>query len=400
MSSRLARDGYTFKKCVSCGRRVPDKVCPGCGSRRFSWAYRVDTAPRGAERRQKTRSGFKSEGDARAELRALLGEQRSGVWTRDSETTLGEFISNWIETANLKPTTRAGYEAHIRNYIIPALGDYRLRDLDKQTIKRFYLSLAEPGTSRTTGARLADRTIHRVHNTLHSALESAVEDNLLPKNPANRAHSEPPPNDVSGVWTADELAKFLRSVEDDRWYPMWRLFAMTGMRRAEVAGLKWSEVDLAAKTLTVKLTRTRVKGRIVEDRPKTKRSRRTIDLDDVTIDALLSWQASQIAERVELGEAYQDDGWVFCWEDGTPLEPTGISTRFSRRIANTGVPRIRLHDLRHTHATLLLRAGVAPHVVSQRLGHEKVSFTLEVYGHVMPGQQWEAAARFAALVDG
>lgn len=119
-----------------------------------------------------------------------------------------------------------------------------------------------------------------------------------------------------------------------------------------------------------------------------------------TVDALVSWAALQVEERVASGSAYQDGGWVFTWEDGRPLEPTGISSRFARRLKDAGVPRIRLHDLRDTHATLLLKEGVAPHVVSQRLGHSSVAFTLQVYAHVLPGQQSEAAERVAALVDG
>jgi integrase len=138
---------------------------------------------------------------------------------------------------------------------------------------------------------------------------------------------------------------------------------------------------------------------VAEGPPKTNRGRRTIDLDDGTVDALVSWAALEVEERVAWGDEYQDGGWVFTWEDGRPLEPTGISSRFARRSKAAGVPKLRLHDLRDTHATLLLKEGVAPHVVSLRLGHSSVAFTLQVYAHVLPGQQSEAA-RVAALVDG
>jgi hypothetical protein len=167
-----------------------------------------------------------------------------------------------------------------------------------------------------------------------------------------------------------------------------------------VLGLRWDSVDLGACTITVQRTRVRVHDGVAEGPPKTNRGRRAIDLDDRTVDALVSWAALQIEERVAWGSAYQDGGWVFTWEDGRPLEPTGISSRFARRLKDAGVPKIRLHDLRDTHATLLLKEGVPPHVVSQRLGHSSIAFTLQVYAHVLPGQQSEAAERVAALVDG
>ena len=398
---RLKRKGYIFKKCVGCGRKVPKKICSKCKSRRFSWAYRVDVAQPGEPRQQKTRSGFETEGEAQAELRPLLREQRGGVWVTDEQTTVGNYLENWVEAVDIRPSTRAGYEGHVRNHLVPRLGSYRLQNLDKFTIKSFYTTLADQGGNRRTGGPLTARTIHRIHNTLHRALEDAVEDGLIIKNPADGAHSEPRAVDHDMItWTADELAKFLRSVREDRWYPLWRTLAMTGMRRAEVAGLKWEQVDLTARTIIVQRTRTRVRGGVVEGPPKTNRGRRTIDLDEGTVDALFAWAAQQMTEQSEWGDAYQDEGWVFTWEDGSPLEPTGISSRFRRRLRNAGVPRMRLHDLRDTHATLLLKAGVPPHVVSQRLGHSTVAFTLQVYAHVLPGQQQEAAEKVAALVDG
>ena len=386
---RMSRRGYVFKKCTACGRKVDDKVCT-CKARRFTWAYRVDVAPKGAQRRQVTRSGFDTRAAALAALGELQGDLRSGTQVDPSKLTLGKYLSRWIEAVDVRPSTRAGYEGHIRNHIIPGLGEWRVQDLDSTAIKTFYASL-------TT---LAPRTVHRIHNTLHRALEDAIQDQVIAHNPADKAHTEPEADHDMTTWTAEELARFLWSVREDRLFPMWRVFAMTGMRRGEVAGLRWDSVDLGAKTVTVQRTRVRVRGGVAEGPPKTNRGRRTIDLDERTVDALVSWAALQVEERVGWGGAYQDGGWVFTWEDGRPLEPTGISSRFARRLKDADVPKLRLHDLRDTHATLLLKEGVAPHVVSQRLGHSSVAFTLQVYAHVLPGQQSEAAEKVAALVDG
>lgn len=202
------------------------------------------------------------------------------------------------------------------------------------------------------------------------------------------------------VWTADELGVFLRGVEEDRCSAMWRVFAMTGMRRGEVAGLKWSDIDLNAQTLTVNRSRLRVDGEIREKEPKTEPGRRTIELDQATVDALIGWDAQVTAEQIEGGNE-NPDGWVWIHDDdGHAIDPTGITRSFNRLVEGfKNVPRIRLHDLRHTHATLLLKAGVPVHVVSKRLGHEKESFTLEVYGHVYTGQQREGVELVATAVD-
>ena len=402
MSRRLNRRGYTFKKCVACGGKVAEKSCE-CGSRRWSWAYRVDVHEEGADRRQITRSGFEKKEDAQADLDIHLGEMRRGVFRPKEDTTLGDFLTEWIETIQRAESTLATYRRHIVNYIIPALGDVQLRNLDRNRTKRFYRSLAEDGAA-VSGGQLSQRTIHRIHITLHSALQDAIADARLPANPADGAHSEPRVHRELTTWTASELRSFLDSVEDDRWYSMWRVSAMTGMRRAEVAGMKWTDLDLAARTLMVRRSRLRVQGKIIEKAPKTERGRRLIDLDGATVDALIAWEAQRGFERKrlqeELGDAYTDEGWVWAWEDGRPIDPTGISRSFSRLVGRATVPKIRLHDLRHTHASLLLQSGEPTHVVSRRLGHEKESFTLEVYAHVLPGQQQDAIERLSVLVDG
>jgi integrase len=175
---------------------------------------------------------------------------------------------------------------------------------------------------------------------------------------------------------------------------------MTGLRRGELCGLRWSDVDLEARRLVVRHTITTVDHTIVEGSVKTAKSRRSVDLDTETVRLLAAHRALQLEERMLVGAGYQDRGLVFARPDGQPWNPDSIGRAFERAVARSGLPRIRLHDLRHSHAVHLLAAGQNPRLVSERLGHASVGFTLDVYGHVMDGQQADAAAAVAALVDG
>jgi integrase len=201
------------------------------------------------------------------------------------------------------------------------------------------------------------------------------------------------------VWTPADLAKFLGMVEGHRYGPLVRTAAMTGVRRSELCGLRWADVDLDAAALMVRQSVQLVDGRIVVGAVKTARSRRRIDLDAGTVAILRSHRRNQASERLMAGAGWRDHDLVFTAPDGSNLNPDTLTQWFDRTVRRTELPRIRLHDLRHTHASHLLAAGVNVKVVSERLGHASTSFTLDRYGHTLPGQQATAAAAVAALVD-
>ena len=212
-----------------------------------------------------------------------------------------------------------------------------------------------------------------------------------------RASATRPPRPV--VWAPSELAAFLRHVDAHHHGVLFRLAGMTGLRRAELCGLRWSAVDLDAGRLTVLHTVTAVAHQRVGGTPKTERGVRTVDLDPQTVTALRAHRAVQLGQRMLVGPGWRDEGWVFAMVDGRSWHPDVVSRAFERLVASAGLPRVRFHDLRHAHASHLLAAGVNVKVVSERLGHASVAFTLDVYSHVMPGQQADAAAAVAALVD-
>lgn len=203
------------------------------------------------------------------------------------------------------------------------------------------------------------------------------------------------------TWTAAELRRFLDYVSGDRLVGAYTLAATTGLRRGEVLGLRWRDVDLDAAWVRVVQTLVTVNYKVIVSTPKTNRGRRSVALDPTTVAALRAHRVRQAEERLALGiGAAPDDALVFAEPDGALLHPGHFSDRFDRLVKAAEVPRIRLHDLRHTHATLALQAGVHPKVVSERLGHSTIAITLDTYSHAIPAMEEEAAAKVARLVFG
>lgn len=292
--------------------------------------------------------------------------------------TLGEFLRDeWLPAARAKirPTTYVGYEGHVRRYLVPALGDKPLDEVTPSDLNRLYAQLL---------ARLRPATVRGIHATVRSALRDAVKWGLLEVNVAERADPPKQGEAQMTVWTATQLSAFLRFTENDRLYPLWLTLAMTGIRRGEALGLRWNDLDLGARRLQVRQTIVQAGSKVLFGTPKTARGRRVVILDAATADVL--------AGLPRYGEL------VFCHPDGRNLHPGETTKHFLALVDASGLPRIRLHDLRHTHATLALQAGVHPKIVSERLGHSSIAFTLEVYSHALPTLQEEAAARIAALV--
>ena len=200
------------------------------------------------------------------------------------------------------------------------------------------------------------------------------------------------------VWTAPQVREFLEHVRDDRLGPLFLLASTTGLRRGELLGLQWVDLNLQARRLSVRRSRVSVGYAVSISEPKTRRGIRQIAVDDVTVKVLRDYRMRQLEERIAWGPAWHDSGFVFTKEDGRPLHPDHVSKRFDRVVRSSGLPRIRFHDLRHTYATLALQADVHPKVVSERLGHANISITLDTYSHAIPALDEEAARRVAELV--
>jgi integrase len=229
----------------------------------------------------------------------------------------------------------------------------------------------------------------------------AVRKRKLDRNPVTAADRPRASRVEMRTWTADELGRFLDWVREHRLAPLLTLLATTGLRRGEALGLRWSDVDLVEGRLAVRQTLLAVNNHLQFGEPKTQRSRRTVDLDAATVAVLKAHRKAQLEERAEAGLGRpKADALVFTDDQGEPLHPNVVTRTFAKLIIQAGVPRIRLHDLRHTHSTLSLQAGVHVKIVSERLGHSSVTITLDTYSHAIPGRQRDAAEKVAALIPG
>ena len=285
-------------------------------------------------------------------------------------------------------------------HIVPHIGSLRLERVSGATLNALYAKLATEGR-RDGKTGLSPRTVHHVHTCLHRAFRDAVRWNRLFRNPVDAA--DPPKISGPGgremkTWDATQVRAFLEATHNNRLHPLWRLLAMTGMRRGEVLGLKWEDIDFEAGRLSVRRSLIPLGGEVIVSEPKTARGRRSVALDPETVEVLKTQAASQLAEQQEWGEAWCDSGYICTKEDGTPYHPEVVSRYFRQAVKEAKLPTIRPHDLRHTHTTLALRAGIHPKVVSERLGHATVSITLDTYSHAIPAMQEEAAVLIAGLV--
>ena len=372
------------------------------------WAVVVDIGrDEEGKRRQKWHSGFRTKREADEALAKIVGQIQDGVYVAPSKLTLGQFLQNeWLPAhkASVRPSTHASYARNIRVHVIPRIGGLQLRQTTPARLTTFYNELLTNG--RRDGQGLAPRTTRYVHTILRRALQDAVGWHYLVRNPAD--HAKPPSAKATQAgpprsWSADDLRAFLGSVRNHRLYPMWLLFATTGMRRGEVAGLTWGDLDLEGgedhgPSIAVRTARVAIGYEVDDAAPKSDRGRRNIALDSATVAALREWRGGQAAEQMLLEGDYRPSPLVFTWEDGRPLHPDWISKGFKRLVKAAGLPPLSVHGLRHTSASLALQAGVHPKVVSERLGHATVSLTIDTYSHTIPALQESAAELVAQLV--
>lgn len=369
-----------------------------------TWSVIVDVGVNAnGKRKQQWRGGFTSRKDAEAELTRVLRRLQTGEYVAPSKLTVSAFLNDeWLPAirATVRPTTYRSYETHVRVHIEPLLGQVPLQKLTGARLNEFYAELAR---SRQRGMKpLSPATVRRAHAMLHRALRDAVRWDRIARNPADL--SDPPKQRATAAremstWSADDVVAFLSSVHNDRLYALWLFLITTGVRRGEAAGLRWQDVDLERRRASIRQAHVAVGYAVEVAEPKTSRSRRVLALDKGTVAVLRAHRKSQLVDRLAAGTAWRETGLVFVQSDGVALHPDRITKLFDKAVLAAGVPRIRLHDLRHTHATLALEAGLHPKVVSDRLGHSTTSVTLDIYSHVTPSLQEEAAETVAALLQ-
>jgi integrase len=357
------------------------------------WAFRIDVGyqPVTGTRRQMLRQGFSTKKAAQEALNDLIGANTRGTVVTRSTISVKDYLADWLVTAKskLRPSTHDSYTMSI-DRINAHLGRYQLQTLTPLQIERFYTEqLASGGRA---GRPLAPKTVRNTHVVLRKALADAESLGLVPRNAAAAARPPVPERRDLVTWSSEDLRTFLTAIENERLAIGFQLLAATGMRRGEVLGLRWRDVDFDLGQIAVAHTITTAGRETVIGPPKTPRSRRNIYIDQRTLAALREHRKLQREQRLAAGPAWDTSlDLVVCDELGRPVHPDSFSREFDQLVRKVDVPRVRMHDLRHTHATLALKAGVHPKVVSERLGHATVGATLDLYSHVMPALARDAA---------
>ena len=316
----------------------------------------------------------------------------------NTRVRLGEFLEQWLRdyaTSAVSPTTLRCYQGIVKHIALSFLGLTPLPRLAPQAIQSFLAKKLEEGLSSTT--------VRHIYALLHGALGHAVKWGLIPRNPCDFVDPPRRRQAEMRVWDEEQVRLFLAEARrSSRYYVLYLAAILTGMRQGELLGLRWQDVDLTLGIASVRQTFYPLYGskqrskqvQLLFKEPKSAKSRRTIALPPTLVEELHKVREEQARYREAFGSAYADYGLVFCQPNGKPLNANNIVKRdFRRVIERAGLPRIRFHDLRHCHATHLLRQGVHPKVVQERLGHATTAFTLAVYSHVLPGMQEEAARR-------
>lgn len=433
-------------------RRMSGSVYP----RGNKWAYAFDGPPHPltGERRRISQSGYESEADAWNALAEARSKVLADTHTKPSKMTVAEFFEEWFPRMRMsvEPTTANNYETLARSYVMPIIGKKRLQQVDSVTIAALYEHLLREGRRKKTdtnhqmyeiwrevnarggdikpaelarkvgvsywGARdamfryeagrtpgepttgLSHKSVHSVKIMLKSAFADAVVWRYIQTNPTVGVRGPSVKRRSHDTWAPEQLAKFLSSVRHERLYAMWILVATTGMRRSEIAGLPLNHLDLDNNALYVKKTRVVTGGKVHQGEGKSHKSRRRLSLDRATA-AVLQRHAAMIEEEKESwGDHYQDHGLTFCWEDGRPIYPDTITEQLARIATKIDLPPLTLRGLRHTYATTALRSGVHPKIVSSRLGHATVAFTLDTYTEDVPDLDEAAAQEISDLFIG
>lgn len=385
-------------------RRTPGvtKYTISTGQTRWQFVADLGDDPVTGQRRQRRKRGFTTQAEAaEAQADVLKAVETGGAFLDASSVSCGEYFGIWLSTlkhSGIKTRTISDYRNELRRYVVPHIGNVTLQRLTPLHLEDLYRLLMERGGSN--GRPLSATTVRRVHMVIRKAIGDAERKGILQRNVARLA-TKPSVAQLDlekAAWTPDELSTFLDAAQDHELYPLFRLVALTGIRRGEACGLQWPDIDLVAEVIHVRRTLAVVDGAPRVEPPKSRRSRRVIDIDDETAAILRAHHKQQREQAAELGESWQDTDYVFTTVIGTPQHPDNVGKLFGTLVDSLDVKPLRLHGLRHTHATHLLAAGINARVVSERLGHADVGFTLQVYGHVLPGQQREAADAAARLL--
>ena len=357
------------------------------GKRKDSWQITIDTGtePDGKRRRHiETVHGKK--GDARKRLNELLVSYEKGIYTPPGRLTVAEHLRNWLEgyvKTSCSPRTFDGYQSIVERHLIPTLGQVQLKHLHPQTIQAYYGKACE---------HLSARTVHHQHRALSQAMKYAVRQGYLGRNPCDLVDAPRSRKKAMRTLTPGEVGLLFDATKDSPFYPVIYTAVSTGLRQAELLGLRWRDLDLDMLSISVAQVLCKRRGRCEFKEPKTEHSRRRVNMTPKLAVYLREYRAEREGLYHALGKSLSLDDLVFASVEGKPLDPSVLTHAFHRMAGRIGLQGVRFHDLRHTFASLMLLRGAKPKVISEALGHSSVGFTMDVYSHIIDGMQQDAMA--------
>ena len=370
MKGGIRRRGASYTIAISLGKD------PDTGKYKYHW----ETVP-----------GTKK--DAERRRHELLHQLDTGTFIQPGKTTVAEYLERWLRDyakPNLSPRGSERYAGIIRKYLMPEMGNITLTQLKPEHIQRHYSTMRNQG--------LSAGSVRYHHAVIHKALQTAVKWGLLNRNAADGVDVPKNGHTEMQTWDDLEVRQFLVAAKDSVYYALFHTALFTGMRRSELLALQWRDIGIQQIHVHRSLHHLR-DGSYVFTPPKSEKSKRTIALSPSSILVLAEHRERQETIRIMLGQSLGKDDLVFSTPEGAPLRPNTVTRAWSMLAAKAGVKVIRLHDARHTHASLMLKQGIHPKIVQERLGHSTISMTLDTYSHVAPGLQEAAAASFDNLVS-
>lgn len=358
-----------------------------------SWAVVLELG-RGADgkRRQKWHTVHGTRKHAERELTRLVNDLNTGGYVEPSTMLVRDYLELWL--GRVEPQVAAKtferYGDIVRGHLVPSLGQHLLSKLQPVHIQQSYADALRDGRKNGKGG-LSTQTVLHHHRVLRKALHQAVRLQLLARNPADAVDPPRPARREMMALDEAQTGALLQLAEGTPLHLPVLLAVTTGMRRGEVLALRWEDMDLERGVARVRRSLQQTRDGLSFKEPKTAKSRRQVDLPSIAVDALRARRVEQAKHRLRLGPAYDDGGLICSLADGAPVRPNSVTSTFKALARRAGVPALRFHDLRHGHATHLLRHSVHPKIVSERLGHSTIGITLDTYSHMLPGTQREAA---------
>jgi integrase len=357
-----------------------------------SWYYILELGyGSNGKRKQKKKRGFKTKKEAQAALVTAENELLKGTYIEPSKVLYRDYLHDWMKDKrhSISSQTAAANDSYLRTHIIPSLGDIPMSKLTSLAIQRFITELKEKG--------LADSTVKRIYNIVNTSLNKAEKMQIIPKNVAALVDKPKVRKSEIKVWDVNEVQQFLEIAKDSRYYVAFHLAVMTGMRQGEILGLRWIDVDFDNKTISIRQTLSH-DGKELKSGAKTSSSVRSIAIDDETVAVLQKHRKMIVEEKLKSGNVYTDLGLVVCTSTGGICLPRSLSKFWDKLRSRSNLPKIKFHDLRHTHASLLLKQNVHPKIVSERLGHSSIQMTLDTYSHLLPNIQQDAAKELGKIL--